>query len=225
MSEPLTVSELRAARRGRSSRRARSGTSRAAPATSGRCARTSRPCAADRLRPRVLVDVEGTTPRRPCSAPSLDAGDRRADGVPADGHPDGEPATARAAAAAGTIMCLSTIATSTPAEVAAAAPDAPRWFQLYVLSRPRRHERARRAGGRVRLQRDRAHRRRAAARPPRARPPHRLPGARGHRSSRASRPRLGGWAGATPPRCSAWIDPTLTWRRSRASSWPTRRSR
>src|SRR5204863_2190561 len=46
-------------------------------------------------------------------------------------HPDGEPATARAAAAAGTVMCLSTIATATPAEVAEAAPGAPRWFQLY----------------------------------------------------------------------------------------------
>ena len=46
-------------------------------------------------------------------------------------HPDGEAATARAAAAAGTVMTLSTIATSTPAEVAAAAPGAPRWFQLY----------------------------------------------------------------------------------------------
>ena len=30
-------------------------------------------------------------------------------------------------------MCLSTLATATPAEVAAAAPDAPRWFQLYVF--------------------------------------------------------------------------------------------
>ncbi len=48
-------------------------------------------------------------------------------------HPDGEPATARAAAAVGTIMCLSTIATSTPAEVAAAAPEGQRWFQLYVF--------------------------------------------------------------------------------------------
>ncbi len=38
---------------------------------------------------------------------------------------------ARAAAAAGTIMCLSTIATARPSEVAAAAPGAPRWFQLY----------------------------------------------------------------------------------------------
>ena len=48
-------------------------------------------------------------------------------------HPDGEPGMARAAAAAGTVMCLSTLATATPAEVAAAAPDAPRWFQLYVF--------------------------------------------------------------------------------------------
>ena len=40
---------------------------------------------------------------------------------------------ARAAAAAGTLMCLSTMATATPEEVAAAAPGAPRWFQLYVF--------------------------------------------------------------------------------------------
>lgn len=43
----------------------------------------------------------------------------------------GEIATARAAAAAGTIMCLSTLATTLPAEVAAAAPGGRRWFQLY----------------------------------------------------------------------------------------------
>ena len=36
-------------------------------------------------------------------------------------HPDGEVGMARAAAAAGTVMCLSTMSTSTPAEVAAAA--------------------------------------------------------------------------------------------------------
>ncbi|HET9101741.1 MAG TPA: alpha-hydroxy acid oxidase [Solirubrobacteraceae bacterium] len=48
-------------------------------------------------------------------------------------HPDGEPATARAAAATSTVMCLSTLATSSPEEVAAAAPDATRWFQLYVF--------------------------------------------------------------------------------------------
>ena len=46
-------------------------------------------------------------------------------------HPDGELAVARAAAAAGTIMCVPTFAMATPAEIAAEAPDAPRWFQLY----------------------------------------------------------------------------------------------
>jgi isopentenyl diphosphate isomerase/L-lactate dehydrogenase-like FMN-dependent dehydrogenase len=46
-------------------------------------------------------------------------------------HPDGELAAARAAAAAGTIFCLSTLATSTPEEVATAGGQ--RWFQLYVL--------------------------------------------------------------------------------------------
>ena len=39
-------------------------------------------------------------------------------------HPDGEVAMARAAKAAGTVMCLSTLATATPGEVAAAAPGA-----------------------------------------------------------------------------------------------------
>jgi isopentenyl diphosphate isomerase/L-lactate dehydrogenase-like FMN-dependent dehydrogenase len=45
-------------------------------------------------------------------------------------HPDGECAMAQGAAEAGTIMCLSTFATSTPAEVCSYAPDAPRWYQL-----------------------------------------------------------------------------------------------
>jgi 4-hydroxymandelate oxidase len=49
-------------------------------------------------------------------------------------HADAELATARAAAATGTIMCVATFATIPPAAVAQAVPDAPRWFQLYVLS-------------------------------------------------------------------------------------------
>jgi isopentenyl diphosphate isomerase/L-lactate dehydrogenase-like FMN-dependent dehydrogenase len=85
-----------------------------------------------RLRPRMLVDVsaasvETTVLGIPVTMPLLvspTAFQRMA-------HPDGEPATARAAAAAGTVMTLSTIATAAPAEVAAAAPGAPRWFQLY----------------------------------------------------------------------------------------------
>jgi isopentenyl diphosphate isomerase/L-lactate dehydrogenase-like FMN-dependent dehydrogenase len=48
-------------------------------------------------------------------------------------HEDGEAGMARAAAAAGTVMCLSTLATARPSEVAAAAPDGRRWFQLYCF--------------------------------------------------------------------------------------------
>ena len=48
-------------------------------------------------------------------------------------HPDGELGMARAAAEAGTAFCLSTIATSRPSEVAAAAPDGQRLFQLYCF--------------------------------------------------------------------------------------------
>jgi isopentenyl diphosphate isomerase/L-lactate dehydrogenase-like FMN-dependent dehydrogenase len=46
-------------------------------------------------------------------------------------HGDGERAMARGAAAAGTIMCLSTLSTVTLEEAAEAAPDGKRWFQLY----------------------------------------------------------------------------------------------
>ena len=86
-----------------------------------------------RLRPRVLVDVRvvttattvlGTDVALPVLIAPL--------ALQGLAHPDGELATARAAAAAGTIMCLSSAATSSPAEVAAAAPDAPCWFQVYV---------------------------------------------------------------------------------------------
>jgi 4-hydroxymandelate oxidase len=46
-------------------------------------------------------------------------------------HPEGELATARAAARLGTIMVVSTLATTSLEDVAAAAPGT-RWFQLYV---------------------------------------------------------------------------------------------
>jgi len=47
------------------------------------------------------------------------------------GHCDGESAAARAAGAAGTFMCCSTVS-STPLEDVAAAATGPLWFQLYV---------------------------------------------------------------------------------------------
>jgi isopentenyl diphosphate isomerase/L-lactate dehydrogenase-like FMN-dependent dehydrogenase len=87
------------------------------------------------LRPRVLVDVGGVTTAttvlgREVSMPLLvapTAFQRLA-------HPDGEVATARAAAEVGTVMCQSTLSSVTPAELAAAAPDARLWFQLYWSS-------------------------------------------------------------------------------------------
>ncbi|MDH3539054.1 MAG: alpha-hydroxy-acid oxidizing protein [Acidimicrobiia bacterium] len=63
---------------------------------------------------------------------------------------EGEAAVARAAARAGIIYTLSTLGTSSPEDVAAAAPDLNRWFQLYLLqdpgSREELLERARAAG-------------------------------------------------------------------------------
>jgi isopentenyl diphosphate isomerase/L-lactate dehydrogenase-like FMN-dependent dehydrogenase len=48
-------------------------------------------------------------------------------------HADGEEGMARAAAATGAGLCLSTLATATPAEVAAAAPACARYLQVYVF--------------------------------------------------------------------------------------------
>jgi len=88
------------------------------------------------LRPRVLVDVgkasaatvvlDEELPTPIVVAPT--AFQRLA-------HPDGELAMARGAAAAGTVMCLSTLATATPEEVAEAAPGGRRWHQVYVFRR------------------------------------------------------------------------------------------
>ena len=47
-------------------------------------------------------------------------------------HPEGECASARAAQEKGAIFILSTISTSSIEEVAEAAPDAVKWFQLYI---------------------------------------------------------------------------------------------
>lgn len=49
-------------------------------------------------------------------------------------HPEGETANVRAAQANGVIYTLSTIATSSIEEVAEAAPNAIKWFQLYIFN-------------------------------------------------------------------------------------------
>ena len=84
------------------------------------------------LRPRVLVDIGSvststTVLGKEVALPILvapTAFQRLCD-------PDGELATARAAATAGTVMCQSTLSSVTPSELAAAAPEGQNWFQLY----------------------------------------------------------------------------------------------
>jgi isopentenyl diphosphate isomerase/L-lactate dehydrogenase-like FMN-dependent dehydrogenase len=48
-------------------------------------------------------------------------------------HPDGEAGMARAAEAAGTVLCLSSLTSTRPAEVAEAAPGGRRWMQVYLF--------------------------------------------------------------------------------------------
>jgi isopentenyl diphosphate isomerase/L-lactate dehydrogenase-like FMN-dependent dehydrogenase len=84
------------------------------------------------LRPRVLVDVrdvrtQTTVLGQEVSMPVLVA----PTALHRLAHPEGEIATARGAAAVGTLMCLSTISSTSPAELAAAAPTGKHWFQLY----------------------------------------------------------------------------------------------
>jgi isopentenyl diphosphate isomerase/L-lactate dehydrogenase-like FMN-dependent dehydrogenase len=87
-----------------------------------------------RLRPRVLeglgeVDTSTEVLGKPVAMPVLVAPvayQRMA-------HPEAEAGMARGAAAAGTVMCLSTLSNTRPSEVAAAAPEGRRWFQLYAF--------------------------------------------------------------------------------------------
>jgi isopentenyl diphosphate isomerase/L-lactate dehydrogenase-like FMN-dependent dehydrogenase len=87
-----------------------------------------------RLRPRMLVDVSEVTTAaevlgKPAAMPILVAPvayQRLA-------HAEAEVGMAAGAADAGAVMCLSTLATTRPSEVAASAPPGRRWFQLYCF--------------------------------------------------------------------------------------------
>lgn len=89
-----------------------------------------------RFRPRVLVDVGTIDPSttllgRPAAIPVAIA----PMAVHGLAHPLGEIASARAAAAAGVPFTLSTMSSRSIEEVAEAAPDGRRWFQLYVQAK------------------------------------------------------------------------------------------
>jgi isopentenyl diphosphate isomerase/L-lactate dehydrogenase-like FMN-dependent dehydrogenase len=92
-----------------------------------------------KLRPRVLVDVGSVSTKTTVLGTEI--------GLPVliaplamqrMAHPDGEEATARAAAAADTIMCLSSAATCPPSKLT----DGDRWFQVYVWNAREKTERA-----------------------------------------------------------------------------------
>ena len=163
-----------------------------------------------RLRPRVLVDVSDVTTATmvlgtPVSMPLLVA----PTAIQKLAHPDGEVGMAKAAAAAGTLMCLSTLATASPADVAAAAPGAPRWFQLYVfrdrgVTRAFVEQAVEHGYGAIVLTVDAP---RLGRRERDLRTGFRVP----EEITVPSMAALGGWEGATPLELLGAIDPSLTW--------------
>ncbi len=85
-----------------------------------------------RLVPRMLTDATHRDLRTRVLGSTLPAPVLLAPiGVQSIVHPDGEPATARAAASLGVPTILSTASSHTLEQVAEAAGDGPRWFQLY----------------------------------------------------------------------------------------------
>jgi isopentenyl diphosphate isomerase/L-lactate dehydrogenase-like FMN-dependent dehydrogenase len=88
-----------------------------------------------KLRPRVLVDIASVDTRTTVLGTEIASPVMVAPvALQKLAHPEGEAATARAAAAAGTIMALSTSASMRPGAVAEAAPGGARWFQVYVFN-------------------------------------------------------------------------------------------
>jgi len=86
-----------------------------------------------KLRPRMLVDVSQRDLSTEILGQSLQLPIMIAPiAFQCLGHPEGEIATAKAAAQLGTVMVLSTMATKSMEEVARVRKDTPQWFQLYV---------------------------------------------------------------------------------------------
>jgi isopentenyl diphosphate isomerase/L-lactate dehydrogenase-like FMN-dependent dehydrogenase len=85
------------------------------------------------LRPRMLVDVSDVSTRTSVLGTEIALPVMIAPtSLQRIAHPDGEPALARAAAEAGTVYTLSSLASVRPRELADALGDSsPRWFQLY----------------------------------------------------------------------------------------------
>jgi 4-hydroxymandelate oxidase len=86
------------------------------------------------LRPRVLVDVSDVSTKATVLGTELELPFLVAPvAFQLLAHPDGEAGMARAAAGAGTVMCVSSLTSIGPAEVAEAAPGGKRWMQVYLF--------------------------------------------------------------------------------------------
>ncbi|HEY3192543.1 MAG TPA: alpha-hydroxy acid oxidase [Solirubrobacterales bacterium] len=86
------------------------------------------------LRPRVLVDVSDVTTGTSVLGTELEMPILVAPvAFQLLAHPDGEAGMARAAREAGTVLCLSSLTSTRPAEVAEAAPGGRRWMQVYLF--------------------------------------------------------------------------------------------
>ena len=86
------------------------------------------------LRPRVLVDVSDVSTRTTVLGAETEMPILVAPvAFQLLAHPDGEAGMARAAAAVGTVLCLSSLTSTRPAEVAEAAPGGRRWMQVYLF--------------------------------------------------------------------------------------------
>ena len=86
------------------------------------------------LRPRVLVDVSEVSTRTTVLGTELEVPFLVAPvAFQLLAHADGEAGMARAAHAAGTVMCLSSLTSTRAAEVAQAAPEGKRWMQVYCF--------------------------------------------------------------------------------------------
>ena len=93
------------------------------------------------LHPHVLAGISEVSPATtllgsPVSSPVVIA----PTAIQGLAHPEGEVATARGAAEMGALMILSSLATCPLEDVAAVAPEAPRWMQIYILRERARTE-------------------------------------------------------------------------------------
>ena len=92
------------------------------------------------LHPHVLAGLGRSSRHHPAGYPRSSPVVIAPTAIQGLAHPEGEVATARGAAEVGALVILSSLATCPLEEVAAAAPDAARWMQIYIVRERARTE-------------------------------------------------------------------------------------